>query len=283
MASTSNPSRSTRRKTIPVPAAAGSTRSFTGAPLCNPTPWHCTGVRIVCSNDKWFRLNRLHPFADLAVLFFYNISWREWNCEWYVIPKTLSLGGAEIEGAGIKQAGGQAVVVTDGGNEILAVQLTVEQNQCVVRGIDSLYFFPVVVNFAEFIAVACLWIANDECFLDRQMSAGVDHQSDRLVLRVHDGHSLAAVVFCQHGAFIEQRGSGISEPFAQHNFQRLMPAQDESPQILVLIRIKQACASKGSLEGFVAHVDAYDVPLLGEFESLFVRPLPVAMNERAAF
>src|SRR5260370_40784050 len=125
MASTSNPSRSTRRKTIPVPAAAGSTRRFTGAPLCNPTPWHCTGVRIVCSNDKWFRLNRLHPFAELRVLFFYNISWCEGNCVWHVIPKTLSLSGAEIEGPSLKQAGSEMIVVGDGTDEILAIQLTV--------------------------------------------------------------------------------------------------------------------------------------------------------------
>src|SRR5258707_12670135 len=145
MASTSNPSRSTRRKTIPVPAAAGSTRSFTGAPLCNPTPWHCTGVRIVCSNDKWFRLNRLHPFADLAVLFFYNISWREWNCEWHVIPKTLSLGGAEIEGAGVKQAGGQAVFVNGSGKQILAGPTTPFKKNWVFTGVFFLVLFFVVL------------------------------------------------------------------------------------------------------------------------------------------
>src|SRR5260370_21772882 len=148
MASTSNPSRSTRRKTIPVPAAAGSTRRFTGAPLCNPTPWHCTGVRIVCSNDKWFRLNRLHPFADLAVLFFYNISWREWNCEWPVIPKTLSLGGAEIEGAGVKQAGGQAGFVNVCGKAIFSVQKTLLKKQCVLKGDFSLCFFSLVLHFS---------------------------------------------------------------------------------------------------------------------------------------
>src|SRR5258707_15542151 len=135
MASTSNPSRSTRRKTIPVPAAAGSTRRFTGAPLCNPTPWHCTGVRIVCSNDKWFRLNRLHPFADLAVLFFYNISWREWNCEWPVIPKTLSLGGADIQGAGVKQAGGQAGMLSPGGKPVLAVECPPCQKPLALTGV----------------------------------------------------------------------------------------------------------------------------------------------------
>src|SRR5260370_2308675 len=94
----------------------------------------------------------------------------------------LLLGGTEIEGSGVKQAGGEMIVVSDGADEILAVQLTVERNQCVVRSVDSLNFLPVVVNFAEFITIAGLRIANHECLFDRQMSAGIDHQSDRFIL-----------------------------------------------------------------------------------------------------
>src|SRR5215469_8296529 len=64
LASTVKPSRSTRRKTIPVPAAAGRIRSVTEAPLCSPTPRHSTGIRIVCSklkrNDIPRSVNRLH-------------------------------------------------------------------------------------------------------------------------------------------------------------------------------------------------------------------------------
>jgi hypothetical protein len=41
--------RSVRRKTIPVPAWAGTMRSVTGAPLCRPTPVHSAAARIVCS------------------------------------------------------------------------------------------------------------------------------------------------------------------------------------------------------------------------------------------
>src|SRR5258708_15846619 len=61
-----------------------------------------------------------------------------------------------------------------------------------------------------------------------------------------------------------------------------MPPQNETAQVLVLVRIKQACAAEGSLESLVADVDAYDVPLLCEFEALFVRPLPVAMDQCTA-
>src|ERR1041385_3999520 len=72
MASISKPSRSLRRKTMPVPAAAGRIRSVTAAPLCNPMPLHSTGARSVCSNGKLFQQNRLHCPEFRAVLFFYH-------------------------------------------------------------------------------------------------------------------------------------------------------------------------------------------------------------------
>src|SRR5258708_17332391 len=99
-----------------------------------------------------------------------------------LVIEGLLLGGTEIEGSGVKQAGGGMIGVNDGADEILAVQLDVERNQCVVRSVDSLNFLPVVVNFAQFVAIAGLRVANYECLFDRQMSAGIDHQSDRFIL-----------------------------------------------------------------------------------------------------
>src|ERR1041385_8485422 len=70
MASISKPSRSLRRKTMPVPAAAGRIRSVTAAPLWSPMPLHSTGARTVCSNGKLFQRNRLHRAGHQTVLYF---------------------------------------------------------------------------------------------------------------------------------------------------------------------------------------------------------------------
>src|SRR6202008_1586612 len=51
-ASISKPSRSVRRKTMPVPDGAGNMRIDTGAPLCRPTPLQDAAARIVCSCVK---------------------------------------------------------------------------------------------------------------------------------------------------------------------------------------------------------------------------------------
>src|SRR5260370_28527693 len=72
MASIPKPSRSTRRKPMPVPACAGRIRRATCVPLCKPTPKHPTGVRTVCSNGKLFQMKRLHRHHQAEVLFFYN-------------------------------------------------------------------------------------------------------------------------------------------------------------------------------------------------------------------
>src|SRR5512140_1289635 len=69
MASISKPSKSLRRKTIPVPAGAGRILRVTLAPLCKPTPLHSTGARTVCSNGKLFQLNRLHRTGNQAMLY----------------------------------------------------------------------------------------------------------------------------------------------------------------------------------------------------------------------
>src|SRR5260370_20844933 len=89
----------------------------------------------------------------------------------------LLLGGTEIEGSGVKQAGGEMIVVNDGADEILAVQLTVEPNQCVVRSVDFLNFLPVVVNFAQFVSIAGFLVANYEWLFYRQMKDGIDHRT----------------------------------------------------------------------------------------------------------
>src|SRR6185437_10409652 len=70
MASISKPSRSLRRKTMPVPAAAGRIRRVTAAPLWSPMPLHSTGVRTVCSNGKLFQRNRLHRTEYQPMLYF---------------------------------------------------------------------------------------------------------------------------------------------------------------------------------------------------------------------
>ncbi len=87
------------------------------------------------------------------------------------------------------------------------------------------------------------------------------------------------MVLREHGTFIEQRSSRIGQPLAQHNFQSIVPAQNKAAQVLVLIGIEKARSAVRGFKSLVTHIDAYDVPLLGEFEALFVRPLPVATDE----
>src|SRR5258708_33342050 len=94
---------------------------------------------------------------------------------------SLLLGGTEIERSGVKQAGSEMIVVSDGADEILAGQLTVERNQGGVRSVDSLNFLPVVVNFPEVITIAGLRNADPQMRFDQQMRAWNEPPSDRLL------------------------------------------------------------------------------------------------------
>src|SRR5882724_9619979 len=152
MASISKPSRSTRRKTIPVPAGAGRIRSATWVPLWRPTPTHPTVARTVCSNGKLFQMNRLHRLFQAEVLFFYNRLW----------PRRNLLNRIDLGPGRVKQPRWRMVVVSNTEVDLLGNGFPVALCQDDMRSIDPLFHSPVAVNRGLLIAITISRIAGTE-------------------------------------------------------------------------------------------------------------------------
>src|SRR6478609_5982510 len=167
MASISKSSRSLRRKTMPVPAAAGSIRRVTLAPLCSPMPLHSTGARTVCSNGKLFQLNRLHRQQLWPMLYFYNKIVVLPTSSWLI--RLLLFYWIDFSHAGVEQRVRGMNVIGDIQDNLLRSGFAVPLDDGHSRCVDPLEFFPVAVNQHFFIALAIARIADRKALLQRQM------------------------------------------------------------------------------------------------------------------
>src|SRR4249919_2275324 len=103
------------------------------------------------------------------MLFFYHRTVSTWEL--------LCLNRINFRHSRVKQGFWRVSVVTDIQNDLLGDGFTVPLGDCHAGGIDSLYFFPIAVNRALFIAVAVARVTRREALLQRQMRRGINNQS----------------------------------------------------------------------------------------------------------
>src|SRR5215472_11125166 len=115
------------------------------------------------------------------------------------------------------------------------------------------------------------------------MRVRINRQSDCIVLGIDDGDALDAVVLSERRALIKQCSSGLVEPLSQDNFQRMMPPFQVNLSVIIFCGINEASAAKRDFINLIADSELNDVALFSQFHPLFIRPLPKAPEDRAAF
>src|SRR5215471_9687686 len=115
------------------------------------------------------------------------------------------------------------------------------------------------------------------------MGVRVDRESDCIVPGIDDGDALNAVVLSERRAFIKQSSSGLVEPLSQDDVQRVTPSFQVNLSVVIFCGINKASAAKRDFINLIADSELNDVALFSQFHPLFIRPLPKAPEDRAAF
>src|SRR5260370_13620965 len=108
----------------------------------------------------------------------------------------------------VEQIVAESLVVRGGGHKRLSSHISVEDAGSVKRGHDILNQAVVVEDFLFYIALFVGGVAPGKALLHRKVSDGIEIQSHRFVLGVHDGNLVAFLLRSDSLPLIKQRYAG---------------------------------------------------------------------------